>query len=463
MKLPPKFLRLIAVTFLVFNSVFLFPALAMADDIIINLNPDTAYVDTTIEVIASSEYVIETTTGPRFETLADGTMAIRAGWVDSWIELRQNDVVLRADDDSNHVAGVNEYASKLTGTIDIGTYTIRATSYLNRVGYGTPTGTYVLSSNLIQPIPEPTPEPTIEPTPDPTPTPTIIPTPTPEPTPTQTPTAQPTFEPTPTPQPPIVIPDPPVVIPDPPVAIPDPPPAIEPQPPIIEPEPIPLPQPEPEPLPPVEQPPAPQDPEPEPEVAPIEVAPEPVPIPQQEEVVVPLIPEAAPEVAPEPPLVEGLEPNNPNQLPDDIPKMPEDNLLTPHIQEDKAGVENGGIEFFGTKSQPQVIGEDGNLTPPPPPPGSGLPIPADAITVEATFIGQPGGTTFNSPDVAVPIPLVPLEGAIAAIPGAEAINEAFNTLQNIGNDMSPITRKKAKKILVITATIGQIAALRRRF
>jgi hypothetical protein len=454
MKLPPKFLRLIAVTFLVFNSVFLFPALAMADDIIINLNPDIAYVDTTVEVLAQIEYVIETTTGPRFETLADGAMAIRAGWIDSWIELRQGDIVLRADDDGNHVTGVNEYASKLTGTLDIGTYTIRATSYMNRVYRESVTGNYVLSSNLILPTPEPTVEPVVEPTPEPTPEPIVDPIPTPEPTPE--PTIEPTPEPIPTPQPPVVIPDLPI-------AIPDPPPVIEPQPPIIEPEPIPLPQPEPEPLPPVEPPPAPQEPQPEPEVVPIEVAPEPVSIPQQEEVVVPQVPELAPELPSEPPLVKGLEPNSPNQLPDDIPKMPEDNLLTPHIQEDKAGVENGGIEFFGTKSQPQVIGEDGNLTPPPPPPGSGLPIPADAITVEATFIGQPGGTTFNSPDVAVPIPLVPLEGAVAAIPGAEAINEAFNTLQNIGNDMSPVTRKKAKKILVITATIGQIAALRRRF
>ena len=74
-----------------------------------------------------------------------------------------------------------------------------------------------------------------------------------------------------------------------------------------------------------------------------------------------------------------------------------EDLLVPHIQEDVAGVDNGGIEFFGTKDQPQVIGEDGQLTPPPPPPGSGLPIPADAITIPATFIGQPGGVTFNSP------------------------------------------------------------------
>ena len=133
----------------------------------------------------------------------------------------------------------------------------------------------------------------------------------------------------------------------------------------------------------------------------------------------------------------------------------------PHIQEDKSGVENGGIQFFGTKSAPQVVGEDGKLTPPAPPPGSGLPIPADAITTKDTFIGQPGGTTFNAPDIAVPVILVPLQGAIASVPGAEALNQAFVAMSNIGNDMSPVTRKKAKKILVLTIAVSAVA--RRRF
>ena len=130
------------------------------------------------------------------------------------------------------------------------------------------------------------------------------------------------------------------------------------------------------------------------------------------------------------------------------------------MQIDVAGVENGGIQFFGTQSAPQVVGEDGKLTPPAPPPGSGLPIPADAITTESTFIGQPGGTTFNSPDIAIPIILTPLTGTIASVPGAEAVNKAFVAMANIGNDMSPVTRKKAKKILVLTIAV---AAIRRRF
>ena len=70
---------------------------------------------------------------------------------------------------------------------------------------------------------------------------------------------------------------------------------------------------------------------------------------------------------------------------------------------------------------------------------------------------------FRSPDIAVPVILTPLTGAVASIPGAEALNEAFVVLSNIGNDMSPITRKKAKKILVITALVSQVAAVRRKF
>jgi hypothetical protein len=150
-------------------------------------------------------------------------------------------------------------------------------------------------------------------------------------------------------------------------------------------------------------------------------------------------------------------------LPTDIPKPAPPEVLVPHIQVDVAGVENGGIQFFGTKDAPQVVGEDGNLTPPAPPPGSGLPIPPDAITTIDTFIGQPGGTTFNSPDIAVPVILTPLTGAIAFVPGAEAVNKAFVAMANIGNDMSPVTRKKAKKILLATIVVGQIAAFRRRF
>ena len=355
------------------------------------------------------------------------------------------------------------------------------------------------------PIPSPTPQPTSEPSPSPTPSPQPSVEPTPTPTPTQEPAPN-TPEPTPQPS----IPQPPAIDP-----IPD---YVRPEPPVIVPEPIPNPV-EPE-LPPVEeeQPPAPADEAPQPDAipdpAPVEPAPaEPSPTPndapniepQPQEPPLPpvdqsnsnlppeppLPPEVAPEPTPELPPAEvnaenwvppvapeeyltkeeiktykeiGLVPNNPDQLPTDIPKEAPKEVLVPHIQQDVPGVENGGIEFFGTKDAPQVVGEDGNLTPPAPAPGSGDPIPPDAITTEDTFIGQPGGTTFNAPDIAVPV--LPIEINID-IPGigesVQALADAYVAMANIGNDMSPITRKKAKKILIATLVAGQISQLRRRF
>jgi hypothetical protein len=215
------------------------PLAAKADEITVTLNPETIYVDTVVEVSAPTEYFIETTTGTRFEQAPNGATRLRDGWIDSWIELRQGETILRADDDSNHVTGVNEYASKITGTIDTGTYTIRATSYLNRVGYGTPTGTYVLSSNLIQPPPPPL---IVEPEPDPVPEPAPNPTPVVEPT---TDTTAPTIPDTVVVEPPIVIPIPPepplveeIVAEEPPMPVEEPPAPAEEAP--VEPEPAPI-------------------------------------------------------------------------------------------------------------------------------------------------------------------------------------------------------------------------------
>ena len=125
---------------------------------------------------------------------------------------------------------------------------------------------------------------------------------------------------------------------------------------------------------------------------------------------------------------------------------------------------NGGVQFFGTQEQPQVIDPDtGKITPPPPPPGSGLPIPPEAITVAETFIGQPGGVGFNSPDVAVP--LEPIEVNIE-IPGvgqaAQAMADAYVAMANIGADMAPTTRKKAKKIILATVVASGAASMIRR-
>lgn len=274
------------------------------------------------------------------------------------------------------------------------------------------------------PQPAPQPEPVIIP---PRPRPVTPPAPAPEPSPTETPTPEPSPAPTPEPSS-SASPEP---APTPTDTSPTPPPS---------PKPTPVPSPTPQLTP------APQ--------------PTPVPSPATTPPPQPTPPEAAPTPEPSSPT---LVPDNPNSLSDTVPSVPPAEVLVAHVQEDKTGVENGGIQFFGTKSQPQVVGEEGKLTPPPPPPGSGLPIPPEAITTVATFIGQPGGTTFNAPDIAVPVVETPVKGALAAVPGVQALNHALVSVENIGNDMSPVTRKKAKKILVATLVAGQIAQLRRRF
>ena len=325
-------------------------------------------------------------------------------------------------------------------------------------------------------------------------------------------------EPAPVPQEPEPAPELPVAIPDPESAIGQPsvpvePPALEPiydgpesqGPPVLpEPEPPIAPEVPEEPVtPPVELPPIDSPVQPSIPPVPIIDAPNIEPLPQEPQqppvdqsnsnlpLEPPLPPEVAPEPTPELPTTEvtaetwvppvapekyltkeeiktyeaiGLVPNNPEQLPIDIPKPAPAEVLVPHIQQDVTGVENGGIQFFGTQDAPQVVGEDGNLTPPAPAPGSGDPIPADAITTEDTFIGQPGGTTFNAPDIAVPVEPIEINIDIPGVgQAAQAMADAYVAMANIGNDMSPITRKKAKKILIATLVVGQITQLRRRF
>ena len=291
----------------------------------------------------------------------------------------------------------------------------------------TPTAIVVDDSTVtvdvpVQPLPQPAPQPQPEPVALPQPAPEPAPAETPSPAPSPAPTPEPSSDalPAPEPKPTDIAPTPP-----------DPSPTPQ--------QPAPAPQPSPSPMP------APSS---QPEVTPSPQPTQPSPAPT------PSTPTAS---------SGNLIPNSPDQLSDTTPKEAPAEVLVVHVQVDKPGVENGGIEFFGTKSQPQVVGEDGKLTPPAPPPGSGLPIPPDAITTSATFIGQPGGTTFNAPDIAVPVVETPVTGALAVVPGVQALNHAFVAMANIGNDMSPVTRKKAKKILVATLVAGQIAQLRRRY
>jgi hypothetical protein len=146
----------------------------------INLNPSTPYVDVPFTVTEPVDATISTVTG---------TPQTNPGFIDSWIELWQDLNKLRADDDSAHSAS-NVLASIINMPLQVGDYFIRATSFAHICCNAYPTGTYLLSTNLI-----------IVSTPAPTPTP-ILPTPTetatPSPTPTQT-SSSPTPEPTPEP------------------------------------------------------------------------------------------------------------------------------------------------------------------------------------------------------------------------------------------------------------------------
>jgi hypothetical protein len=287
-------------SFLIGISLLLIPQVAYADEILIELTPDIAYVDTVVEVNGPTEYVIETTTGPRFEQAPNGTQRERVDWIDSWLQLRQGDTILRQDDDSNHNTETNYYASKLTGTLNTGSYTIRATSYDYIVAGQSPIGTYTLTSNLIN-LPEVEPEtPEILPPPlDPLENQTQIPVP-PEPTPP--PVVEPivdTIVPT---VPDIVVIEPPIIIP------------VPPEPPLVE-EILPEPEPPME----VAEPPAPaEEPPAEPEIAPIEEE-----LPPIEVDAPPIEEEAPPAEAEEPPIevvqadeveLETLAPETPVQL-----------------------------------------------------------------------------------------------------------------------------------------------------
>ncbi len=137
-------------------SLLFIPTPASAEDVIINLDATTAYVDVVVQVDTTTAYTITTTTGPRTEVVDSQTVE-RVAWVDSWIWLYRGVAdsttanPIRGDDDSNHNAVNNYYASALSGTLNPDTYTIRATSYDYVVAGQRPIGTYTLSSNLIPP------------------------------------------------------------------------------------------------------------------------------------------------------------------------------------------------------------------------------------------------------------------------------------------------------------------------
>jgi hypothetical protein len=159
-----------------------------SDDLTINLDSTTPYVDVPVTITEPVDAVIQTITG---------TPQNNPAFIDSWIEVWQGLNKLRADDDSNY-SPTNILASIITMPLTAGEYFIRATSFAWIASGATqfPTGSYLLSTNLTVTTPSPSPTVT-EPTPEPSPSPTETVTPTPSPS--ETSTLQPSPEPSPIP------------------------------------------------------------------------------------------------------------------------------------------------------------------------------------------------------------------------------------------------------------------------
>ena len=159
-----------------------------SDDVTINLDSTTPYVDVPVTIVEPVDAVIQTVTG---------TPQTNPGFVDSWIEVWQGLNKLVANDDGAHSA-TNVLASIIRMPLTAGEYFIRATSFAYMASNYTqsPNGSYLLSTNLTVATPSPSPTVT-EVTPEPSPSPTETLTPTPSPS--DSSSVQPSPEPSPTP------------------------------------------------------------------------------------------------------------------------------------------------------------------------------------------------------------------------------------------------------------------------
>jgi hypothetical protein len=157
-----------------------------SDDVTINLDSTTPFVDVPVTVTEPVDAVIQTITG---------TPQTNPGFIDSWIEVWQGLNKLAANDDGAHSA-TNVLASIIRMPLTAGEYFIRATSFAYMCCNARPAGTYLLSTNLTVSMPSPSPTVT-EVTPEPSPSPTETLTPTPSPS--ETSSVQPSPEPSPTP------------------------------------------------------------------------------------------------------------------------------------------------------------------------------------------------------------------------------------------------------------------------
>ena len=136
-----------------------------SDDVQINLDPTTPYVDVPVTVSEPVDATVQTVTGTPDND-----------FIDSWIEIWQDTTRLVYNDDGAHSA-TDYLASIINIPLLAGEYFIRATSY-NFIAYGgLPTGSYLLSTNLI--VVTPSPEPTVSPEPSPTQTESVQPSPEP--------------------------------------------------------------------------------------------------------------------------------------------------------------------------------------------------------------------------------------------------------------------------------------------
>jgi hypothetical protein len=157
-----------------------------SDDVTINLDNTTPFVDVPVTIVEPVDATIQTVTG---------TPQTNPGFIDSWIEVWQGTFKLRADDDGAHSA-TNVLASIIRMPLTAGEYFIRATSFAYMCCNQSPNGSYLLSTNLTVSMPSPSPTVT-EVTPEPSPSPTETLTPTPSPS--ETSSVQPSPEPSPTP------------------------------------------------------------------------------------------------------------------------------------------------------------------------------------------------------------------------------------------------------------------------
>jgi len=123
-----------------------------SDDVQINLDQTTPYVDVPVTVTEPVDATVQTVTGTPDND-----------FIDSWIEIWQGANRLAFNDDGAH-SNNNWLASIINIPLLAGEYFIRATSYAYMCCNAYPTGSYLLSTNLIVVTPTPTPTPSSSPT-----------------------------------------------------------------------------------------------------------------------------------------------------------------------------------------------------------------------------------------------------------------------------------------------------------